>query len=185
LYKQWVIQLAQKNDPELLDYFINKGINVSPSLLGYRRTKTLIIRSVPENSDVFNKYANDAIRANYNNIMKSFKLSKGKNKNNQILKDMICDLNDLDIKEYEVDNTDDGVIEFIKFDKARELIEIILQNIHDQISELNKECPICFEDVIDLKPLHNDIRHGVCISCSTKFNTCPFCRIHISINETI
>lgn len=181
IYKKWLIQLAQKDDPELLDHFINKGTKVYPPLLGYRKAVVLIIRSVSQKSKVFDKFATNSIISNYKSIMGGYQYSK--NSSSKVLKDILCDISS--IREYDAQDTNsEGIIEFVKFDKAKELIQIILQELHDKIIEIDKECPICFENIVELKPLHNDIRHGVCVSCSIKFDTCPFCRIPISINQS-
>lgn len=66
-------------------------------------------------------------------------------------------------------------IEFLKFELARQLVSEVQAVLQSRRSSL-LECPICYDQAQQLQALHGDRRHGVCNSCKSKLDLCPFCR---------
>ncbi|AYV80690.1 MAG: hypothetical protein Harvfovirus4_54 [Harvfovirus sp.] len=177
VYKQWIIKLASEGDEmhlEILKYFIFKGMEVIPELLGFRRTKTLILRAAEEGSAVMNHYqAGEVSKKQLRHLRANYFSSKSVT--SVMLKDFHCDLSALSAYDVDQNHEKPAAIEFIKFEKARELMEEVMLNMYNNISKICTECPICFDEA-KLEPLHGDTRHGVCASCAASFTTCPFCR---------
>ncbi|AYV83661.1 MAG: hypothetical protein Hyperionvirus9_78 [Hyperionvirus sp.] len=185
VYKEWIIKLASEGDAvhlELLKAFVAKGMEVSPELLGDRRTRTLILRAAPMDSMVMNYYKGggkkskhiENLRSNYGGSMSV---------SSRLLKDFFCEKISDDQKSDD-DEEKVGAIEFIKFEKAREIMEVVLFNMFESVGEICTECPICFETG-KIMALHGDIRHGVCEKCVGALNTCPFCRALLIVLESL
>jgi hypothetical protein len=192
IYKQWIIKLAQMDNVDLLKAFISNGQKVHPPLLGSKRTQTLIIRAIKPDSDVFAYCTNisPSIKYNYSKIISDYKFSKSKTA--KILRDLVRNMHDVnyygnkstneennedDVNDIGIDNS---IIEFVKFEKAKEIVQINIEQLMKSIIEIKIECPICFETCDKLEELHFDIRHGVCSSCSLNLSTCPFCRVNLN-----
>ena len=117
-------------------------------------------------------YSEDVINESYQKFLVANSLEKLalSNKNSYEFEDDVTD-------------TDNTTIEFVKFDKAREIVQIAIQQLLSNIIKIDIECPICFEVCDKLTDLHNDVRHGVCDSCSLNLTSCPFCRLNLAIKN--
>lgn len=139
---------------------LTEWMKISP--LSDRRFKTMICRSAPADSPLFDHFSDDAKTRGTlcgSNWCVQFYVRLGKK--------VIAPPE----PEPEVESAVPYAI-YIPFNHARQMV--------DGLSVLKKkvetECHICFEPGRTMVVLHGDARHVVCSQCRPNIRDCPFCR---------
>lgn len=190
-YKKVIMKYAIHGTHEYVDVlcaFIEK-MDVQPNpLLGRRRSITLILRVCDSDSAIFQHFS----QFRHPKDIINFKQCLPKSGKWQCLRDYMKgkQLPALPVvyDSYKIEKADNEPIhpiEFIPFERAREIVAVVRSLIQQHIDQLQEECPICFDVLAvgqSLVALHGDVRHGVCGQCENLLMNggyeaeCPFCR---------
>jgi len=161
-FKELVNKYAKggtEKDLSILQYIVKMSIEAKPQVLGMKKINSLIMSIAPINSAVSEYYSPNSSKLKKKPISQLAPLPKESQRSEP---------------EYE------NMIDYIKYDRACELMEIVTNNIKDKVLNIEQqklECPICFKNT-PLEHLH-DMKHKVCIKCKEDMSECAFCKKRI------
>lgn len=180
-HRRRIITYAKRGDEfslECLIQLLDEGYVVNPPLIGQKRARALVLRATDIDSMVFNHFVGDI---NPKDIIR-MKTVLPRDYVGTMLRDISRDISKVTFDD-KIAKSDIPyeMTEYVKFERARQMIMEIERHITEEISAMLHECYICFEERPKnmMVTLHNDDRHEVCKGCRTQLNTCPFCRVDL------
>jgi hypothetical protein len=174
-----IITYAKRGDDfslRCLNQLLEEGYDIKPPLIGQQRARALILRAADVGSDVFNHFMGELNEKVVEDIKRNFP----KDYLGTLLRDITRDISHVSF-----DDVSDAAVqqpveftEYIKFERARQLVVETENRIQQEIDAILRECYICFGDHPKnmMVTLHNDSRHEVCQTCRPQLHSCPFCR---------